>query len=169
VKHSHAILLPVATFLLMTLFQGGCTRGASDTERAFFENVKRLCGQSLEGTTVFPDDKEHPLVGRKLVMRVEECSDTEIRIPFEVGEDRSRTWILTLGERGLLFKHDHRHPDGTPDSITMYGGWSAAGGTAYRQEFPADSTTAELLPEAATNVWMIATTSRGIGRCSGCR
>ena len=53
-----------------------------------------------------------------------------------VGEDRSRTWILTLSEKGLLFKHDHRHPDGTPDKITMYGGWAAEGGTAYLNVFP---------------------------------
>jgi len=44
-----------------------------------------------------------------------DCSDKEIRIPFRVGEDKSRTWILSLDDRGLLFRHDHRHADGTPE------------------------------------------------------
>jgi hypothetical protein len=51
--------------------------------------------------------------------------------------------------------HDHRHADGTPDEITMYGGWAAPEGTAQRQRFPADSDTRKLIPEAATNVWMV--------------
>jgi hypothetical protein len=25
-------------------------------------------------------------------------------------------------EEGLQLKHDHRHEDGTPDEVTMYGG-----------------------------------------------
>jgi hypothetical protein len=78
-----------------------------------------------------------------------------IRIPFHVGEDKSRTWILTLTDAGLLFKHDHRHADGTPDKITMYGGLAAPSGTQYTQSFPADAETAKLIPEAATNVWTL--------------
>jgi hypothetical protein len=73
---------------------------------------------------------------------------------LQAGEDKSRTWILTLREGRLLLKHDHRHADGTPDNVTMYGGW-ANEGDANRQRFPADSDTAKLLPEAATNVWTL--------------
>ena len=107
----------------------------------------------------FPRDPEHDFAGKLLVAEVATCSENEIRVPFAVGEDRSRTWIFTLsqselhGERVLL-KHDHRHEDGTPDEITMYGGWSA-GGTAWSQAFPADEQTSELIPAAATNVWTI--------------
>ena len=88
-------------------------------------------------------------------MSIGPCGPKEIRIPFQVGDDKSRTWILTLGENGLLFKHDHRHPDGTPDSITMYGGWAAPNGTRHLQRFPADPDTVKLIPEAATNVWTL--------------
>ncbi len=88
------------------------------------------------------------------MVTIDSCID-EIRIPFRVGEDKSRTWILSLDDRGLLFKHDHRHADGTPDKVTMYGGWAAPEGTAHRQQFPADSDTRKLIPEAATNVWVI--------------
>lgn len=114
-----------------------------------------MCGQSFEGATQFPENSDHPLAGKKLVIIVGPCSDKEIRIPFQVGEDKSRTWILRIDEKGLLFKHDHRHADGTPDKVTMYGGLAAREGTAYRQRFPADPDTINLIPEAATNVWML--------------
>ena len=127
-----------------------------DARVAFMRNLRALCGQSFEGATDFPrDNPEHPLAGRRLVMRVATCGEREIRIPFEVAEDRSRTWILTLSDAGLLFKHDHRHADGTPDEITNYGGYAATGGTAHMQRFPADEHTARLIPEAATNVWTL--------------
>jgi len=125
------------------------------TQKAFFKNLRKMCGKRFEGKTEFPQNADHPMVGKKLVMSVGPCAEKEIRIPFQVGEDKSRTWILTLGENGLLFKHDHRHPDGTPDQITMYGGWAAANGTPYLQRFPADPDTVKLIPEAATNVWTL--------------
>ena len=121
----------------------------------FFQNVRKLCGQRFEGATEFPkDDPGHPLAGKNLSISIERCSDNEIRIPLQAGEDRSRTWILTLRENRLLLKHDHRHADGTPDKLTMYGGW-ASGGDAHRQRFAADDETAKLIPEAATNVWTL--------------
>ena len=149
-------LLCVAVTLLWTMPKD--TSAAStqaETQRAFFENLKKLCGQQFEGETVFPPDKEHPLAGKRLLMSVETCREKEIRIPFRVGEDKSRTWVLTLTEKGLLFKHDHRHADGTPDKITMYGGLATPGGTPYLQRFPADAETAKLIPEAVTNVWTL--------------
>lgn len=124
-------------------------------QRTFFANLKKLCGRQLLGATVFPQNADHPLVGKPLVLSVRSCAGNVIRIPFHVGEDKSRTFILTLTDKGLLFKHDHRHPDGTPDRITMYGGWAAPGGTPYQQSFPADDETKKLIPEAATNVWTL--------------
>lgn len=121
----------------------------------FFQNVRKLCGQRFDGATEFPkDDPEHALAGKKLTISVEQCSDNEIRIPLQAGEDKSRTWILTLRDGRLLLKHDHRHADGTPDKVTMYGGW-AVEGAANWQRFAADSETAKLIPEAATNVWTL--------------
>jgi hypothetical protein len=132
-----------------------CARAQTDTQKAFFENLKKMCGQRLEGETRFPLDADHPMAGKRLIMSVESCSESELRIPFQVGEDKSRTWLLTLTEKGLLFKHDHRHADGTPEKITMYGGWADTSGTPYLQHFPADADTAKLIPEAVTNVWML--------------
>lgn len=126
-----------------------------EKQKAFFETVRKLCGRQFEGETVFPSDVNHPMVGKKLVARVETCHDKEIRIPFQVGEDKSRTWLLTMTNEGLLLKHDHRHADGTPDPITNYGGLATTSGTQFRQNFPADAATAKLIPEASTNIWTL--------------
>ena len=45
--------------------------------------------------------------------------------------------------------------DGTPDSITQYGGRTTNSGTATLQMFPADQETTNMLPAAATNVWWL--------------
>jgi hypothetical protein len=134
------VLLCAAVMLLRNLSKDASATGIqTETQRAFFENLKRLCGRQFEGETVFPPDKDHPLAGKRLVLSVETCCEKEIRIPFHVGGDKSRTWVLTLTDRGLLFKHDHRHADGKPDAITMYGGLAAPPGTQYIQSFPADA------------------------------
>ncbi len=125
------------------------------TRQAFFKQLAELEGQRFEGKVVYMIEPAPPFDGARLVMHVESVTEQEIRIPFHVDEDRSRTWILQIGNQGLLFKHDHRHPDGTPDDVTNYGGWATDAGTSHRQHFPADGFTAELLPEAATNVWTI--------------
>jgi hypothetical protein len=127
----------------------------SASHKAFFEGIKKFCGQSFEGVTQFPKNSDDPFAGKKLVITIADCDQKEIRIPFQVGEDKSRTWILKMDETGLLLKHDHRHADGTPDKITMYGGWATPDGTAHKQQFPADAETKNLIPEAATNVWAI--------------
>lgn len=170
-RESTSTRAPLRLFVatVVPLFVAGCGAGAPATEdagaggeertvdarEAFFDNVAALCGQSFEGSTTFTTNEQDPMATARLVMVVESCSDTEIRIPFHVGEDRSRTWILTRGEDGLLFKHDHRLEDGTPDEITNYGGWATSDGTANRQSFPADPFTSELIPEASTNVWTL--------------
>lgn len=150
-----SLIVLILAIVMLSATSSVVARQASESQTAFFAEIKKLCGKSFAGATEFPQNPDHPLVGKKLLITIGSCSDKEIRIPFQVGEDKSRTWILSLDEGGLLFKHDHRHPDGTPDKVTMYGGWAAPEGTAHRQRFPADSDTSKLIPEAATNVWMV--------------
>lgn len=127
----------------------------------FLNRLADLCGQAFEGriTTNEPAPAEDPFAGRRLVMHVRECGPPlGVRIPFHVGADRSRTWVLTWRERGLQLKHDHRHEDGSPDTLTMYGGDTIAEGTASRQEFPADAESKALferegLTASVQNVW----------------
>lgn len=88
-------------------------------------------------------------------MHARSCASTEVRIPFHLGANRSRTWVITRTATGLRLKHDHRHEDGSEDAITQYGGDTRDSGTIVRQEFYADSHTATLIPAARTNVWTI--------------
>jgi hypothetical protein len=118
----------------------------------FFNAMKALCGQNFEGVAVLPEER-NPMAGEKLVVYFESCSENELRMPFHVGNNKSRTWIMTLSDEGLLFKHDHRHEDGTPDDVTNYGGWADEKGNANQQFFPADEFTRTLLSRNPTQEW----------------
>lgn len=120
----------------------------------FWESLQVLCGNSYEGTLVLPENDEQ-FGGKKLIMHVRSCSDNVIKIPFFVGDDRSRTWVLTFENERILLKHDHRHEDGSSDEVTMYGGKTTNAGQANIQSFPADEETKIMIPAASTNVWWI--------------
>lgn len=126
-------------------------------QEAFWSALRAHCGRAYEGRVALSSGAagDTAMAGKRLVMHVRECSAAEIRIPFHVGDDRSRTWVLTRTPTGLRLKHDHRHEDGQPDSITQYGGDTRGPGTAGSQSFPADAHTASLNPLFRTNVWTI--------------
>jgi hypothetical protein len=128
---------------------------------AFFNSLSSLCGQRFEGAMTFPTEGQDSFAGKLLVAKIESCTETEIRVPFAVGEDRSRTWIVSKTERGLQLKHDHRHEDGTPDEVNMYGGLATDKGSKLSQSFAADAHTAEVIPAASTNVWNLTLSSDG--------
>lgn len=127
---------------------------SADAATAFLTNIRAHCGKAYEGRMVNPMPGDSVMARARLVMHVRECGDT-VRVPFHVGEDRSRTWVLTRTAAGVRLKHDHRHADGKPDSVTQYGGDSRATGTAAQMEFAADAYTANLIPAARTNVWTV--------------
>lgn len=130
---------------------------------AFLAALARHCGQAFAGRIVANQPASaapDPFEGQALVMHVRGCEDParELRVPFHVGDDHSRTWILTRTAQGLRLKHDHRHADGTPDAQTMYGGETATPGSAVRQEFPVDAESIELFGRtganaSTTNTW----------------
>jgi len=127
----------------------------------FFKTLTNLCGQRFEGQMTFPLEGQDSFAGKLLVANFADCSETELRIPFVVGEDRSRTWIVSKTADGLQLKHDHRHADGTPDEINMYGGLATSQGSAMSQSFAADKHTATIIPAAATNVWTLTLSEEG--------
>src|SRR5687768_17874448 len=92
-------------------------------QEAFWAALRAHCGRAYEGRVALSTGSagDTAMAGKRLVMHVRECSPGEIRIPFHVGDDRSRTWVITRTPGGLRLKHDHRHEDGQPDSITQYG------------------------------------------------
>ncbi|UMB54345.1 hypothetical protein MKD41_02425 [Lutibacter sp. A64] len=121
---------------------------------AFWNTLKSHCGNAYEGTLISPE-KDENFGGKRLVMHVKSCTENKIKIPFYVGENKSRTWILTINDGVITLKHDHRHKDGTMETVNFYGGTSTNKGKADIQFFPADAHTQAQLPEAATNIWWI--------------
>lgn len=122
----------------------------------FWNSIKEHCGKAYEGVITEGGKEGDGFTGEKLVMHVRSCKDKTIRIPFFVGEDKSRTWVLTMDKNNLIkLKHDHRHKDGSEDKITQYGGKNPNTGLENIQFFPADKHTATLIPYASTNVWWI--------------
>jgi hypothetical protein len=122
---------------------------------AFWHQLENLCGSAFAGQVVAAPEGDTLFAGKPLIMHVRACEDGRIRIPFMVGDDRSRTWVLTRHADKICLKHDHRHADGSEDRVTQYGGTATHTGTATRQLFPADQQTADLLPAATANVWWI--------------
>ena len=120
----------------------------------FWKTLQSHCGQAYEGVLVLPLEDE-AFGGKRLTMHVRSCSDSEIKIPFFVGDDKSRTWVLTYDNDRISLKHDHRHEDGTPDEVNFYGGTASNVGKVDIQFFPADPDTQKMIPDAATNVWWI--------------
>jgi hypothetical protein len=146
-----------AALLAAAFGLAGCaTSGASaDPRDQFMASLNRLCGQRFEGVMTYPADPKHDFAGKRLLAHFATCSNAEVRAPFQVGEDRSRTWIFSRTPAGLQLQHDHRHADGTPDAVTMYGGMANPTGSALSQSFSADAYTARLIPAAVTNVWTV--------------
>jgi hypothetical protein len=148
--------------IVAALLLAGCaatTQSVSPAD-AFMARLQELCGKAYEGRVVTEDPADSAFAGKRLVMHVRQCRSGEVRIPFHVGDDRSRTWVITRTAAGLRLKHDHRHQDGTSDVLTMYGGGSRGEGTAVRQEFPADAEsialfTAQGRSVSNSNVWAV--------------
>jgi hypothetical protein len=120
----------------------------------FLAALRARCGQAFEGRVIDPQPVDTAFARERLVMHVRSCGDT-VRIPFHVGENRSRTWVFTRTADGARLKHDHRHEDGSEDRVTQYGGDSRATGTAAKMEFAVDEFTKQLIPAARTNLWTV--------------
>lgn len=129
----------------------------SDTSgvNQFWQQLKQHCRKTYEGTVTSGATSNDGFSGKRLVMHVLSCSEDQLLIPFNVGENRSRTWILTKVKDRIELKHDHRHEDGTNDAVTMYGGTTTNSGLPGIAVFPADQMTVTTIPAAATNVWWI--------------
>ncbi len=151
--------LAIAICLVVTTASFAQAKPATPTD-TFWANLQMLCGKAFAGTVAEDTSNSPDFAGKALVMHVRSCEKNRIRIPFFVGDDRSRTWVLTRKKDRIELKHDHRHEDGKPDAVTMYGGTSTNAGEAVRQFFPADEQTTKVVaaptedaPSAAANIW----------------
>ncbi|MEO0784563.1 MAG: hypothetical protein AAFY10_02625 [Pseudomonadota bacterium] len=146
----------VSTALLF--FLSACTLGGPEDE--FFSRLQELCGQSFAGEIVSTDEEDADWRAQLITVSVARCERDEIQMPLVVGEDTSRTWIISrVAEGGLELRHRHLHEDGTPDAISNYGGYSSAYmASGARQEFPASQDTKDLfdaqgIPVSKANTW----------------
>ena len=130
------------------------------SQDAFFNAISELCGKAYAGTVTVDNANSDSFANKKLIMHVRRCDETQLQIPFHVGEDASRTWLITKTGSGLSLKHDHRHDDGTEDVLTQYGGHTVDAGWAQVQSFPADQYSKELfvenaIPQSVGNTWQM--------------
>lgn len=127
---------------------------------AYFDYIKQHCGKAYQGKVTIDNASGGSFANQKLVMHVRKCTDRQIQIPFHVGSDASRTWLLTKTNSGMSLKHDHRQADGSYDKSTMYGGHTIDAGWERVQSFPADQYSKELfvklgIPQSNSNTWQI--------------
>lgn len=157
-------LLALAAAAVLTACAGrGKAPPAVAPQDEFLARLAALCGKAFEGriaAKVGGGAGPDPFEGKTLVMHVRECAPGVVRVPFHVGDDRSRTWVFTRTPAGLRLKHDHRHKDGSPDDMNLYGGDAVDAGTAGKQSFPADQESKDMfvkgsIPQSAANVWVV--------------
>jgi hypothetical protein len=110
------------------LLAQGCASGPQaanqaglPAQQAFLRAFQPYCGKAFAARIV-QDSAPSPAWQQPLVVHIRDCGDDVVRMPLHVGADRSRTWVLTLREGYLDFQHIHLHEDGSPDSVSPYGG-----------------------------------------------
>lgn len=153
-------LLFAAAAAVVTLSGPVFAQEAANPQDAFLARLNALCGQTFEGQVVSTDAADADFRGKRLVMHVRDCAADEVGIPFAVGEDRSRRWVITRTADGLRLKHDHRDPQGEIHGYHMYGGDTAEPGTASRQQFPVDQESIDQFiaggaQVSTTNTWAV--------------
>jgi len=156
---------PILALCAMAWLAAAPTLASAQTAAdQFFTQLQTLCGKSFTGQVVTGEAVDDPFRKAELVMTVARCDANEIRIPFRVGEDHSRTWVITrLGEGRLRLKHDHRHADGVEDELSRYGGDTVDPGSGALQSFPVDAESRALFTRldravSNTNVWSLGLT-----------
>jgi hypothetical protein len=120
----------------------------------FWEQLQKHCGMAYEGF-INAEANNGDFKDKQMIMHLRSCEKGKIRIPFMVGDNRSRTWVLTLENDQILLKHDHRHEDGSEETVSWYGGKTTNQGSTSMQVFPADEETQKRIPAAFGNVWWI--------------
>ena len=153
----------IGIVLVGLLALAGCAavvpRSAPSQEQ-FYDRLRSLCGHAYEGRVVTNEEADREMAAARLFIQVRSCSERELRIPFHVGNDHGRVWVISRTATGLRLRHEHRAADGSEAPPTGYGGETVAPGNPRRQQFPADSATRDLfvrenIPASITNVWAI--------------
>jgi hypothetical protein len=143
----------LTAFLLIVSLISACG-SQENIQENFLGNYQDFCGYAYRGEATITDIGGGDLFEEaELTMILESCDDTEVRIPFHVDEDQSRTWILKMRTEGLHLSHDHRYEDGTEHENNLYGGYADNKGNVLLQYFPADERTIEDRAARSINTW----------------
>lgn len=147
-------------FFLAAVFTLSACTGQGFRSDEFMGRISQLCGNAYEGTIVSEDAVDDDWRTERVVMDVQCISKNNIRIPLHVGDNRSRTWVLTQDKGVIELRHDHRHEDGIEDTLTQYGGFASENSSGSRQNFPADQSTKDLfdregIPVSKQNTWAL--------------
>lgn len=153
-KQKRIVLVIVFAAFLVLMPGTGLSQDTTPVDE-FWASLQKLCGNAYAGSAVAVPGADTTFRDKQLVIDVYSCQERKIKITVLVGNDRSRTWVIYQSGDRMLLKHQHRLENGTLDRITNYGGWTSNPGSATRQMFSADTETAAVIPEAATNVWWI--------------
>ncbi len=129
----------------------------------FFAAISKHCGKAFKGEITADNMGGDGFANKDLIMHVRVCTENQIQIPFFVGDDASRTWIISKTGSGLNLKHDHRNEDGSYHESTMYGGHTLDAGWPTWQSFPADQYSKQLfiklgIPQSNDNTWQVGIT-----------
>ncbi|WP_052345590.1 membrane lipoprotein lipid attachment site-containing protein [Alkaliflexus imshenetskii] len=127
----------------------------TEVEQAFMNNLASLCGKSFAGKETYTKEGRDRWAHRSMVIYITTCEHDEVHIPFHIDDDQSRTWMFINDHGKLRFRHDHRLDDGTPEDLTLYGGYADGNGTAFNQSFPADEYTNTLLNDELDRQWNV--------------
>jgi hypothetical protein len=144
---------------------GGCasmpaSAPTADAQATFYANLQSLCGKTVQGRAVaFDPALDASFASEALIMGPVDCTGLVVAIPFAVGADRSRTWVITQDGAALKLTHVHAH-GGIEDALSGYGGATIDAGTSIRQQFPADAFSRALFEAqgravSVANVWAI--------------
>lgn len=132
------VVVTLVTAALVSLSQtlGAQSAGSENPQQTFWASLQALCGRAAAGRLVAapPGDTQIDPTA-PTVVHFWECSETELRFPLHVSDNRSRTWVFIRHADGIELRHDHREPDGTESRTTWYGASTMTSGTAQRQDF----------------------------------
>jgi hypothetical protein len=153
--------MPIALASLLALAACAVVPRSAPSQEQFYARLRALCGHAYEGRLVTHEAADREMEAARLSIQVRSCSDDELRIPFHVGNDHGRIWVVSRNPGGgLHLRHEHRRADGSEEAVSGYGGDTAGPGNPRRQEFPADQASRDLFvrenaPASITNVWAI--------------
>jgi hypothetical protein len=150
----------IAGIAASALLAVGCTVAAeepaagSSPQREFMSHLAERCGDEYPGRAIIAPATDDTFRPAFLGMRLESCTEEQIRIAFLVDDDASRTWVLTMDGGDLVFTHEHMLEGDTLSSNSGWGGRAAAGsGTALFQHFPDHRWDPAQVPESRRSHW----------------